>query len=431
MPITLPRLSAQALLAPVSALILALILGIGLLAPQSWAQEAASSTPETSQATGEAQPKATGAQAALPSADVEAPTPTALAEGDAGQDQAAGADGNPAQTSEQASATGGTPAEPQASLASDPGSDPVQAPEVAPVPAPVAAASALTLHQQASLDGCLQQAAPQQYGGPAFADLQPDLALAACELAWQVVPSKLGAISAYIGRIMEAQGETKAAYWLYRRAVADDLPVGYGLLAYRLMRQGDDDAKAALLAETGHALGDWNASNVLATLYAQNRVPGKGPSEALALIEYVAEQGSPFAQYLTAWLYETHEQAPDKALAWYEKAVANGEQAAAAFLADLLERGVAAREEGDAGQAVAAIEPNFPRAAALYWQALQRGDAWAAQQFIERGKERPGAIMLEIQKQLAAEGFAVGEPDGVFGRRTEQALRDLLARAAN
>ena len=303
-------------------------------------------------------------------------------------------------------------------------SDLVSGPE-----APLAAAPALTPEQSAALAECRDQAAPQQYGGPAFADLQPDRALAACEKAWQLVPDQLSIISAYIGRVLEAQGEVKAAYWLYKRAVADDLPIGYGLLAYRLMRQGDDDAKAALLAETGHALGDWNGSNVLATLYAQDRVPGKGPADALAMIEYVAEQGSPFAQYLTAWLYETHGQAPAKALGWYEKAVENGEQAAAAFLADLLERGVAAIGAKGDEAATAAIAPNYARAAELYWQALKRGDAWAAQQFTERGTERPAPVLLSIQQELAKAGFSVGEPDGVFGRRTEGAIKDLVARA--
>lgn len=306
---------------------------------------------------------------------------------------------------------------------------------------------ALSEAQQSSFDACQQQAAPQQYGGPAFNDLQLDLAMTACNQAWQQVPSKVALISAYIGRTLEAQGQTEAAYWLYKRATADGLPVGYGLMAYRLMRLGEDDAKAAAVAETGHALGDWNASNVLATLYAQQRIEGKGPGEALALIEYVAEQGSPFAQYLTAWLYETHASDMQAALGWYERAVSNGEDAAAAFLADLLERGVAqqaAAPQGQASPSEAGSQPQPPmspadiaeaspadleRAAALYWQALERGDSWAEQQFTQRGKERTAAVLIDIQRRLADAGYSVGAPDGVFGRKTESAVRALVAKA--
>ncbi len=304
--------------------------------------------------------------------------------------------------------------------------------------------SQLSDSQRASFDACEQQAAPQQYGGPAFSDLQPDLALAACNQAWQQVPSKIATISAYIGRIVESQGQTEAAFWLYKRATADGLPVGYGLMAYRLMRLGEDDAKAAQIAETGHALGDWNAANVLATLYAQERIEGKGPADALALIEYVAEQGSPFAQYLTAWLYETHADDTLAALDWYERAVENGEDAAAAFLADLLERGLAQQgneNEGDDGGDTTVDADSSPdtaipsdedveRAAALYWQALKRGDSWAEQQFTQRGKERAPAILMDIQQRLAEAGFKVGTPDGIYGRKTERAIRALVSHAA-
>ncbi len=336
--------------------------------------------------------------------------------------------------------------------------------DAAPLVAALAANAqpSLSEAQRAAFEACEQHAAPQQYGGPAFNDLQPDLALAACTLAWQQVPSKIAVISAYIGRTLEAQGQMEAAYWLYKRAASDGLPVGYGLMAYRLMRLANDDSKAAEYAETGHALGDWNASNVLATLYAQERIEGKGPEDALALIEYVAEQGSPFAQYLTAWLYETHANDASAALRWYERAVENGENAAAAFLADLLERGVAQQSqraalEPTAGEQASAqssssqpdvaqpdesktnetppqpiaSDADFQRAAALYWQALERGDSWAEQQFTQRGNQRSSLVIMEIQRRLADAGFNVGPADGVFGRKTERAIRDLVAQAAS
>ena len=276
---------------------------------------------------------------------------------------------------------------------------------------------ALLSDQLAGLEtyvACLDKAAPEQYGGPRFELLRPLEALAVCRKALDTVPDELRAeVFLYAGRAYDAAGQHEVAYWLLSRAVDDGLPAAYGQLAYHLYDSEADDKRALALAQKGHEGGDWVATNVIASLYAQDRIEGKSIDDALVLAKQGAINGSSLSQFLYAWLLEIKGNQPINAAIWYQKAHKAGEIRATGFWAELLERGI-----GDA-------DPEPERAVELYWQALKAGDSWTLEAFLKKGRDRSKEVITGIQTKLIDAGLLKGKADGKVGKRTLTAIRKI------
>lgn len=270
---------------------------------------------------------------------------------------------------------------------------------------------------------CLPLAGTPQLGGPRLlAGIDAATARAVCTAALDELPDN-PTVLVLLGRVAAAEGAHAAAADAYARGMTAGVAVAYGLAAQMAMEPPGgtapaDPAEAERLALQGHARGDWLSGEVLATLYAQDRIAGRGAADALAIARPLAEAGSATAAFLTGYFHLNGlgtAAAPAEAARWLAVAAERGDQHAATFLAELLERG-------------AADVPADPaRAAELYWGALRAAEPAAVTRFTAQINERGYDVLLEIQTRLRAEGALNARADGLPGPATVAAVRRLAA----
>ncbi|GGL63612.1 peptidoglycan-binding domain-containing protein [Wenxinia marina] len=268
---------------------------------------------------------------------------------------------------------------------------------------------------------CVAAAGLPQQGGPRLlSEIDENTARQACGAALAAYPGNPLAVTA-LGRVEQAAGDLSAARAAYQAGIEAGLPAAYGLAAHAAYAPGDnataDYEEAETLALTGYALGDWLSGEVLTVLYSRGLIEGKGPEEAYAIALEQADAGNPVAQFFAGYFHRigAGTTADDAAaVAWFEKAVAQGYLHANSFLAEIY-------EQGGAG-----VEADPVRAAQLYWTALEGGDPTARDRLTDGIEARPNAVIAEIQTRLQEAGIFSGRIDGIGGRNTASSVERFV-----
>lgn len=261
---------------------------------------------------------------------------------------------------------------------------------------------------------CIQAAAPVQYGGRAFEDIDPELAIPACEEALRVQSSP--ALQAYYARALEKDGRTTRARTFAKLSAEEKDPTALtALVHYQVSELGLSVFEQARrnLSLIIEQTDDWQARNLNANLHIQasqkDLTSNDDLATALAHLDDAAEAGSPYALFLSGWNAETGiGQTENLKLAeeFYRRAVAANHVPALAFLGRLLEQQESSEKE----------------AAELLWKAFKAKNPLAIQLLRDQGKERSPTTLAYVRAQLLADGFLKTTTTGAFDKGTKTAL---------
>ncbi len=264
---------------------------------------------------------------------------------------------------------------------------------------------------------CLAAAGLPQQGGPRrLESIDRDAATRACAAALAEFPGDPELV-VLTGRIAQAAGRIDAARAAYEAGLAADLPAAFGLAAYLDFAPAEgaapDPARAERLAREGAARGDWLSREILIVLYSSDLAPGRDAADAVAIALDLAAEGNPVGQFFAGYFHLTGvaaDASDAEAARWLSLAVEQGYVHANSFLAEIYEdgRGTAPRPE---------------RAAALYWAALERGDATARDRLTSQLGERNRDVIRLIQDRLREAGVYSGRIDGLPGPGTVAAVQ--------
>lgn len=268
---------------------------------------------------------------------------------------------------------------------------------------------------------CLQAAGLPQDGGPRkLVDIEVETAKAACGAVAAEYPED-GTTRTLLGRIAQAEGNWTEALAAYGEGVEKGATPAFGLAAYAAYAPPEgltqDIDRAEELARQGAEQGDWLSREILVTLYSKGLIAGKSAEDAYAIARDMAEEGNALAQFFAGYFHQIGqgaEQSDAEAAAWFAKAVDQGYLHAYSFLADLLETD----RVGD---------PDPARAAQLYWDALNAGDATARDRLTDQLGQRSRDVVRIVQEKLAEVGAYTGGFDGIPGRGTVNAIREYEA----
>ena len=137
------------------------------------------------------------------------------------------------------------------------------------------------------------------------------------------------------------------------------------------------------------------------------------PDQAAIWFRKAADKGFGQAMSMTAWTYQVGRGAPvdgKLALEWYEKAAAIGEVSAFVGMGGLY-------DTGGSG-----IEPHPEKAAVWLLKALRKGHEGTRKRLVENPETLNAETRRAIQASLREEGFDPGPADGVFGKKTRDAI---------
>lgn len=281
-----------------------------------------------------------------------------------------------------------------------------------------AEAALATLIEAEKLVGpCLAAAGLPRQGGPRqLADIALPQAAEVCALALAALPDH-AEVNVTLGRIAQAEGRIAEARSAYEAGAATGQPEAYGLGAFLRFAPSGGEAPdfegAAALARDGTALGDWLSKEILMVLYSRELVSGYGPADALMIARDNAAEGNVAGQFFLGYFLMSGigtDPDPGSAADWLTRAAGAGYLRAYPFLADLTELGQ-----------VIAFSPE--RAAALYWDALNGGDAIAVARLTDQLGQRNTEVVRIIQQNLRDIGAFNGRADGLPGPGTVNAIR--------
>lgn len=247
---------------------------------------------------------------------------------------------------------------------------------------------------------CQAAGAPQQYGGIHRWHQDRAAAVSACQSAQSANPQDPWA--AYLLWRSQADGAMDAALLHY--AVQHAVPPALAAAAWQTLATPPHDlARAQRLADAASAAGDFNGM-VIATLIQEQQ--GGTPARLMERLQPALDQDHPWALQIAAKL----EALPPLKIAYLGLAARQGDPKAQAAL-------LRAWEKNLSGSRLR------KQAARAHIAAVAEGQSLARSLWLDNGDQRPQRLIKAVQAELIGLKLLSGNPDGVWGKNTEGAVR--------
>lgn len=245
---------------------------------------------------------------------------------------------------------------------------------------------------------CQSVAAPKQYGGQHRWHQDRSKALTLCQEAYDRAPNDpWRAFLLWRSQAVDAKEPDLLAYAV-RHAVAP-------ALAAAAWQHLENHLPARKLAEKASRMGDLNGLVILALL---DKRDGRAAALLTEDLAPALEADHPWALRLAAEL----ESSSALKVAYLQLAINQGDRRAQA-------------EQLRAWESNLGSATNRERAARAHILAVAEGSATAKTMWYDNGDQRPNRLVKAVQGELIALGHLSGAPDGIWGKNSEAALRQV------
>jgi TPR repeat protein len=216
-----------------------------------------------------------------------------------------------------------------------------------------------------------------------------------------------------------AKDYEKAIGWYERAANQGFVPsmAVLGWMHHSGLGTPKDLSKALGWYRKAAAGGSASAMHNIGFAYHNGWSVEKDPEQAAAWFRKAAEKGFGQAMSMTAWTHQVGQGVPINgklAIEWYEKAAEIGEVSAFVGMGGLYDTG---------GSGIARDPDN---AAEWLLKALRKGHEGTRQRLIETPETLNPDTRRAIQAALKSQGFDPGPADGVFGKKTRDAIDEAF-----